>query len=166
MPRTCLGRMLGEETDGFKGPRLSKIRVYMSNLERLPESILRASLRAAEGIEVVGEEELDVRLEISDHPSAPTEPPKLPRGGYWDQVISEIEEHDPDVVIFGQESQRRAGELASLLDARVLLLSSRGTTLHCRQLRPDPRVVGSVSFEELVSLIRNSGDAGQATDPA
>lgn len=133
-------------------PSARPIRVYVVGMDRLPRTILTSLLESEGEIEVILDEETG---EAGDDPRTAAE------------LIERLEERKPDVVIVGAGDSRRLEALVALLQTRVLLLADRGKRIYCSQLHPVSRVVGEISPDELLSLIRDDGpDTTSNTDAA
>jgi len=123
------------------------VTVYIANLDALPESMMRSILDTP-GIEVVGtDRELPgMAREADDRESE-----------YWGLLVGDIEKRRPRVVIFGRSSRRLAGQLAVLADTQLLVLSRRGAAVDCCELHPDCETHVELGAQDLVALIRASG---------
>jgi DNA-binding NarL/FixJ family response regulator len=75
-------------------------------------------------------------------------------------LLDVVDEHQADVVLFGDDSPGLSSECRELLETRprvkLMLVSAEGrrTTLH--ELRPYREPLGEVSPDELVDVIRSS----------
>lgn len=133
---------------------MEQVSVYITNLDALPQSIL-TSLLSAHGIRVLGP-----RDEASGGSAARRGRPDPGEHRYWDRLMRKIDTHRPDVIICGERNARLARQLSALTDTHVLTLTSRGSSVECRQLRPVRQTLGKMDANDFVALIRRYGKGG------